>query len=29
MQCNEDLERVRSTAVDLGKATKKSNCCGK
>ncbi|CAF0929105.1 unnamed protein product [Rotaria sordida] len=28
MQCNEDLERYRTSGVDLDKTTKKSACCG-
>ncbi|CAF2747214.1 unnamed protein product [Rotaria sp. Silwood2] len=28
MQCNEDLERYRTSGIDLDKTTKKSTCCG-
>ncbi|CAF3795268.1 unnamed protein product [Rotaria magnacalcarata] len=28
MQCNEDIERFRTTGIDLDKLPKKSTCCG-
>ncbi len=28
MQCNEDLERYRTSGIDLDKTAKKSTCCG-
>lgn len=28
MECNEDLERIRTRGIDLDKVSKKSTCCG-